>query len=177
MPSAQELRASLPQHRRLPDLLAVSDDPHPRKTRRVEWVGEENPLDNELILAKLLMGAFTPLQAKGIRRAAAFAKTRVGGARTRLMEHNHRHSMAVVNGLSRTYHFSALNNFICDVDYRDVDLLLGDPYAGQEFVDLDDLNRPPKVIAPSPQVFKLISQEVLDRDTDVVPRGFKLASH
>lgn len=177
MPSAQELRDSLPRHNRLYDLKAASEDLHVRKTRRIEWIGEQSPLDDERIMAKLLMGKYTPLQVESIRRAAAWAKTRAGGVRTRLFEHNHQHAMAVVKGLSRTYHFTKLNGYVCDVDYKDVDILLGDPYAGHGFVDLDDPNRLPAIVQPTPKVFEFISQEILDRDTDVVPHRFKLASH
>lgn len=178
MPSLPELQAALPRHERLPDLLAASDDPHPRKTCRIKWVGDYNPMDDDRVLAKLLMGRYTPLQKAGIERAAAFAKTPVGGVRSRLMEHDHQHSMAVVSHLGRSYCFSPLNNYICHVDYRDVDVLLGDPDAGHEFRNLDDPNTPEvTILVPGVEVFTLISLEVMDRDTTPVPNRFKAASH
>jgi hypothetical protein len=54
--------------------------------------------------------------------------------------------MAALKGLHRTYHWTKDNDFICDVDYADVDRILGDPWCGHEFRDLDDpaqANLPP----------------------------------
>ena len=179
MPSLRELQDSLPRHTGLDALLSDAGDKHMRKTRRVEWIGDYNPMADERVLAKLLMGAFTPLQQQSIRKSTAFGKYPDGTTR-RLMENGNRHAMATVSHLGRTYHFTASNGYVCDVDYRDVDVLLGDPHSGHEFVDLDDpesAERRKKLIVPTVQVFKLISRQFLDRDTDIVPRGFKAASH
>jgi hypothetical protein len=129
---------------RLRDLDAISDDPHPRQTRRIEWIGEQSPLDDPVIVWKLMTGQFTATQAKAIRLAAAKANTRV--RRERVFEHEHQYAMAALKGLHRTYHWTKDNDFICDVDYADVDRILGDPWCGHEFRDLDDpaqANLPP----------------------------------
>jgi hypothetical protein len=157
------------------ELVALSDDPHPRGTRRIEWIGEQSPLDNDRIAANLLLGKYTPLQEMAIRLAAAKAITRVGDARSRILEHNHRYSMGVVKGLNRTYLFNKLNSYICDVDYHDVDIMFSAPYA-HEFVDLDALEPDqPKVIKPSEEVFKLIAIEVMESAYSSTPSGTVVA--
>lgn len=135
----QALRERLPKHHDLPALLAHAADPHPRKTRRIEWIGEADPLDNPVVEYRLLTGQYTEQQKKAIRWAAATARTRgaKGGLRNRLMEAEHRHAEATVTGLRRTYYWTRENNYVCAVDFEDVDRILGDPHVGHEFRDLD----------------------------------------
>lgn len=189
MPSVKENIAALPRHRGLDELLAASEDPHPRGTRRIEWVGERSPLDDDRVLAKLLLsesrmpGAptyYTPTQCRAIRLAAARARTRGDGWRNRIMEHSHQHAMAVVHGLRRTYYWTKSNGYVCDVDYHDADVILSSD-SGHEFVDLDALEPgQPKVITPSPEVFKLVATEAvpaLSRRGEGPPRGAIVAAH
>jgi hypothetical protein len=128
----------LPRHDGLGALLSASVDPAPRKTRRIEWVGEFNPLDLPFVAFATLRGQtfFTDEQKRLIRRMAARARTR--GYRNRLMEHDHQHAMCAVKGLQRTYQWTRENGYVCDVDYADVDRILGSD-VGHEFVDLDSL--------------------------------------
>jgi hypothetical protein len=178
MPSADELRRSLPQHTRLREMLAACDDPHPRRTRRIEWVGEQNPLDNDRYVATLLLGGYTALQAEAIRRASAFSRTRVDHLRARVMEQDtDRRALSRVAHLSQTYAWRPSNNFICEMTYADVETLFADDTVRHEFRDLDDPAATEQVIVPSPEVFRLIATEVLHRDVDVVPYRFVAASH
>jgi hypothetical protein len=163
----------LPRHERLPDLLAASEDKHVRKTRRIEFVGDYNPMADDRILAKLLLSEsgrndlpkpFTPTQCLAIRRSAARAVLRHSHGE-RLMEHSHQHAMAENPHMGRTYHWHKGNNFICDVDYQDVDALLGGQ-SGHQFRDITDKDPDePTVIAPSLEVFKLIAGSVMNVPT------------
>lgn len=156
----------LPRHERLPDLLAASEDKHVRKTRRIEFIGDYNPMADDRVMAKLLLSEsgrndlpkpFTPTQCLAIRRGAAKAVLRVSGHSVRLMEHDHQLSQAVTPHLSRTYEWNTTNHFIADVDYRDVDVLLGSN-VGHQFRDITDIDPDePTVLTPSPEVFKLIA--------------------
>ena len=47
--------------------------------------------------------------------------------------------MASFKHLNRTYHFTKEAGFVCDVDYSDVDVLLGSD-VGHEFRDVTDLD-------------------------------------
>ena len=156
-----------PRHDRLDDLLAASEDPRPRRTRRIEWIGEQSVFDAYPDLPhKLAMDAgkaandptrfFTPQQETAIRRAAQKAVVRVH--RVRLMEHDHQHALAT-NKLNRTYEFRRENNYICDVDYADVDRILGSP-SGHEFRDLDATEPDqPKILTPPASIVRVISTE------------------
>jgi hypothetical protein len=152
-------RPGPPRHEGLLRLLSESEDPRPRGTRRVEWVGEASPLDNPVVAYNLMMGLYTPTQAKAVRLAAARARTRVRAAR--LLEHDHQHAMAVFRGLSRTYIWERENGYVQDVDWADVDRILGSS-VGHEFVDLDALGegepRPgPLVLAPRGVVIERVT--------------------
>ena len=141
-------RANVPRkHERLDDLLAASHDPHPRKTRRVEWVGEKSPLDDPVIAFNLLMGKYTPTQEKAIRRAAQRTRSRSWGER--LLEHEHQHAQAVVKGMRRSYIFNRANKFICEMDFKDVDILFSSPIA-REFVDLTDRDDDEPIVISTP---------------------------
>lgn len=119
----------LPNHARLRELLAASDDPTPRKTVRIEWVGERSPFDNPSVIYGLLNKTYTNLQVKALRMAAAQANTR-GGKRRRLLESgNDRRSMAPVPGLQKTYIWEAKTGYMADVDIGDADIILGLPCA------------------------------------------------
>jgi hypothetical protein len=131
-------RSVLPKHARhdrLDDLLAASHDHHVRKTRRVEWIGEKSPLDEPVIAFNLLLGRYTPMQEKAIRRAAQKVRSRSFGMR--LLEHEHQHAQAVVTGFKRSYLFEAKAKYICEMDYPDATRLFDSPVA-HEFVDLTD---------------------------------------
>lgn len=141
-------RANTPaRHERLDDLLAASDDPHPRKTRRIEWIGDKSPLDDPVVAFNLLMGKYTPTQEKAIRRAAAKVHSRVWG--DRLLEHEHQHAQAVVKGMRRSYIFTKKHKFICEMDYKDVDILFSSPIA-REFVDLTDRDDDEPIVLSTP---------------------------
>lgn len=170
------MESALPRHERLDDLLALSEDPSPHKTRRVEWIGQKSPLEDPRVQLNLLMGNYTPLQETAIRLAAARAVTRVGNVRSRLIEHDHRYGMATFKGLSRSYHFTPLNSFICELTYRDADILLSSE-CGKEFRDLDDPNSRDQVKVLDSEVFKLIAVDVMDRDTTPLPRRMLVGSH
>lgn len=159
-------------HGRLDDLLAASHDPAPRKTRRIEWVGEQSPYDNPVIAWNLLMGRYTPTQQRAIRLAAAQARTRE--CRERLMEHNHQHAQAVMRGLSRTYHWHKGNEFICDVDYADVDRILGSD-AGHEFRDLDAMEGDQPTILLPPESVMVYATESIGSAQAIA--GALIASH
>ena len=75
--------ANLPRHIRLDDLLGASDDPMPRKTRRVEWIGEDNIMEDPRIQANILLGRYSEVQKRAIMMAAAKANTRGHRHRTR----------------------------------------------------------------------------------------------
>lgn len=165
---------ALPKHPHLDDLDAISDDPHPRKTRRVEWVGEQSPYDNPVIAWNLLQGRYTEQQKQAIRLAAARARTRV--CRERLLEHEHRYAQAVFKGLRRTYHWTKANNFVQDVDYADVDKILGSD-VGHEFVDLDAREHDqPKVLTPPVEVV-ILSREEYAQYNDANDTGAIVGTH
>jgi hypothetical protein len=164
--------APLPRHERLPDLLAASEDPHPRKTRRIKFVGDFVPADNDLIMAKVMLsealmvqgkpGApYTETMVKAVRWANATALKPISGCLIRVFEHDDQLSMAPQAHLSRTYQWRGENDFTCDVDYRDVDVILGGA-DGHQFRDITDQDPDePTVILPSPEVFKLIAIEAV----------------
>lgn len=152
-------RSGLPTHERLPDLLAASDDPHPRKTRRIEFVGDRSPFDDERVQANLLLGRYTPTMVDAIRLAAKRAVVRIYRFTDRVLETNSRHALAPVAHLGRTYRWHAGNNYIEDVDYGDVDAILGSP-DGHQFRDVTN-GVPPEVKTFSPEVFKLIAVEAV----------------
>ena len=104
----------------------------------------------------MLQKQYTPLQMKAIRRAAAMARTRV--CRERLTEAEHQYAQAAVKGLHRTYLWNKANNFIQDVDFADVDKIMGSPVA-HEFRDLDDHDADEPVIVHPP-----LEITVLERD-------------
>jgi hypothetical protein len=163
MPSIDELKAALPKHDRLDDLLGASSDPHPRKTRRVEWVGQVSPLDNPIIVLRLLNGYYTPLQEQAIRKAAAHARTRGDSHRIRLLEHDHPGAQAVFKGLKQTYIFSAKNGYVQDVSYEDCDVIFSSEVA-DEFRDLDNPNEAPDPRLALPredEVMRMVSSEVV----------------
>jgi hypothetical protein len=142
MPTIEELKKTLPKHERLDDLRSHADDPHPRKTRRVEWVGQMSPLDNPLVAFRMVNKLYTPLQEQAIRKAAAYARTRGEGHRIRTMDHPHPAAISEVRGLLRSYIFEPANDYTVDMDYHDYDIIFAGPDA-DEFRDLDDPNRPP----------------------------------
>lgn len=148
-------RPNLPRHEGLPALLSHATDPAPRKTRKIEWIGERSPLDEPVVAWRLMTKQFTALQEAVIRRAAAMARTRV--KRERLFEHDHQHAQAVLKGLHRTYLFTKANNYIQDVDYHDVDILLGSE-SGHEFRDLDAPDPPTPTVTPNE--VRLIEREM-----------------
>jgi hypothetical protein len=151
-------RNGQPTHERLPDLLAASDDPHPRKTRRIEFVGERSPFDDERVQANMLLGRFTPTIEQAIRLAAKKAVVRIHKFTERVLERDHRYALAPEKHLGRTYRWHAGNNYIEDVDFGDVDAILGGPSAHQ-FRDVTD-GQPPEIKTFSPEVFKLIAVQV-----------------
>lgn len=159
-------------HERLDDLLAVSDDPAPRKTRRIEWIGEQSPLDNPVIAWNLIQKRYTPTQERAIRIAAARARTRT--YRERLLEHDHQYSQAVMRGLSRTYHWHKGNEFVCDVDYADVDRILGSD-AGHEFRDLDAMEGDEPLILQPPVEVRIYTQDAIGSASAMA--GALIASH
>lgn len=161
----------LPRHERLDDLLAASDDPSPRKTRRIEWIGEKSPYDDPTVVWGLLTGYYTEEQKRLIRLAAARARTRVH--RNRLFEHDHQHAQAVLKGLQRTYLWCKENNFVCDVDYHDVDIIFGSDCA-HEFVDLDAREHDePKVMSLPVEIVIVSNIPVAAKD---VRAGSRVAS-
>ena len=173
----RDLRKKMPVHPRLDDVVASGDDPHPRKTRRIKWIGDYNPMRDARVMANLIRGAYNPHQVASIRRSAAFAKEPVDGLRSRLMEAKHeRRGVAVVSHLNRTYHFTKLNDYTCHVDYRDVDILLRE--GNGTFIDLDDPNESGAghVYVADEEVWKVISVEVMHRGQDEVPNRFRAAS-
>lgn len=160
--------ANLPRHLRLDELLSNSSDPAPRKTRRVEWVGEDNIMEDPRVQANLLLKRYSATQERAIMMAAARANTRGHRHRTRLLEHNHAAAQAVVMGLSRTYIFSELNSYIQFVDFADYDAIFASGMA-HEFVDLDDPDMVAKrrgVKKLDAEVFRLVAQETYRRDDD-----------
>jgi|SRR5215218_3781253 len=160
MPSADELRKSLPRHERLPDVLGASSDPHPKKTHRLEWIGEPSPLDNPITEAMLLHKQFTPLQEQAVRKATAYAQTRGDGHRTRLLEHDHPGALAPIPGLSQTYIFSRANGYVQDVTYADIDVIM--KWCPREFVDRDDPNASPTwrdLLPKEDEIFRLVRSE------------------
>lgn len=187
MPTVRENIAALPRHEGREALLAHADDPHPRKTRRIEWVGDYNPLNDELVRWKLLLSEsptpgvprwFTPTQCRAIRVAAAKAREARTGWR-RQLECDHPASLAPVKGLSRTYEWSRDNAYICHVDYRDADIILS--VAAYEFIDLDALDSDqPRLVTPSPDIFRLVAVDAA-RATAAVgdgpPPGAVVAAH
>lgn len=162
MPTLQENLSTLPRHPSRETLLDAAIDPHPRKTRRIEWIGEKSPFDDDVLVAMMLMNYYTPTQKKAIRLAAAKALTRVDQYRIRMLEAgSHSRSLAPTAHLHRTYEWSFRNGFVQDVDYRDVDTILGGP-DGHEFVDITDRepDEPPAFVKPSPEAYRLIAQDV-----------------
>lgn len=127
----------LPVHDRLPDMLASSTEPQPRATVRIEWVGERSPFDSPTVQYGIIRGAYTPTQIKALRLAAAQANTR-NGKRRRLLESGSDHrAMAPVPGLGKTYIWERRNGYVCTVDNRDADIILGLP-CGREFRLVDE---------------------------------------
>lgn len=122
----------LPIHARLRELLAASDDPTPRTTVRIEWVGERSPFDNPNVIYGLLNKTYTSLQIKALRLAAAQANTRNGKRRRLLESGNDRRSMAPVPGLKKTYIWEAKTGYVAEVDIADADIILGLP-CSREF--------------------------------------------
>ena len=132
-------------------------------------------MDDPRVQAKILMGKYTPLQEAAIRLAAAKAVTRVFGARDRLMGHEHQHSIGHVKGLHRSYLFTHLNGYTCDVDYHDVDIIMSSPYA-HEFVDLDALGPDePRIMTFTDEVFQLVSADAAGLADARVGLGHKVA--
>jgi hypothetical protein len=152
-------RTGLPTHERLPDLLAASNDPHPRKTRRIEFVGERSPFDDERVQANLLLGRYTPTIVEAIRLAAKNAVVRLHKFSERVLEHNSQHALAPVAHLGRTHRWHAGNDYIEDVDFADVDAILGSP-SEHQFRDVTD-GVPPEIKTFSPEVFKLIAVDAV----------------
>lgn len=150
-------RDGQPTHERLPDLLATNDV-GPRKTRRIEFIGERSPFDDERVQAKILLGRFTPTQLHAIRTAAKRAVVRIHRFSERVLERDHQYALAPDKHLQRTYRWHAGNAYIEDVDYRDVDAIMGGP-SGHQFRDLDAGDDAPIVTTFSPEVFKLVAQE------------------
>lgn len=171
----RDLRKKLPVHRRLDEVVASGIDPHPRKTRKIKWIGDYNPMHDAKVMYNLLWKQFNAFQEASVRKAAAYAKE-PNGIRTRLVEAQHdRRAVATVEHLGRTYHFTP-PHYTCDVDYRDVDILLRE--GNGEFVDLDDsttVDKRERVYTPDETVWKLISLDVMDRDTTQVPNRFVAA--
>lgn len=117
-------------------LRGSQDDPGDhRPTRRLAWVGEQSPLRNEVIAARLALGVYTPLQEQALRIAASRALTAVKGGRRRVLEHVHAGALCPIAGLSRTYRWTE-PDFVTEVAYADVDLILSLSCA-HEFADLD----------------------------------------
>jgi hypothetical protein len=169
MPSLEENLKALPRHERIPDLLGAKDVHAPKGRRRVEWVGQASPLDNPMIVARMLAGLYTPLQEQAIRRAAAHARTRgqitkngfYEPHRIRLLEHDHTGAQVVFQGLHETYIFSPKNMYIQDVTFHDYDVIFASNVA-DEFRDLEDPNRKPDPRAMLPteeEVFKEIRRD------------------
>jgi hypothetical protein len=153
-------RTGLPTHERLPDLLATNDV-QPRKTRRIEFVGDRSPFDDERVQANLLMKRFTPTIEEAIRLAAKRAVVRIHKFTERVLERDHRYALAPEKHLGRTYRWYVGNNYIEDVDYGDVDAILGSP-DGHQFIDLDAPDAEAKRIKTfSPEVFKLIAVDAV----------------
>lgn len=161
-------RNGLPTHERLPDLLAASDDPHPRKTRRIEFVGERSPFDDERVQANMLLGRYTPTMMEAIRVASKKAVVRIDKFMERVFECYDHRSLAPVAHLKRTYRWHAGNNYIENVDFADVDVILGSP-SGHQFVDLDAPGYVPKPVVFTAEVFKLIATEFLVKGGPEVP--------
>lgn len=162
-------RTGQPTHERLPDLLAASDDPHPRKTRRIEFVGERSPFDDERVQANMLLGRYTPTIEQAIRLAAKKAVVRIHGFTERVFERNDHRSLAPVAHLNRSYRWHAGNNYIENVDFDDVDAILGGP-CGHEFIDLDAPGAEAKRVKTfAPEVFKLVAVEVAVKT--MAPKG------
>ena len=178
MPSAEELRASLPVHERLDDLLGASMGNSPKPYRVIEWVGQASPLDDPLVQWNFIHKRYTPEQEKAIRRAAARARTRGDGPtfRTRLLEHDHQHAQAVFKGLSRSYIFSHANGYIQLMEYRDVDVLFSSNIA-HEFRDLDDPSTDKRPLIRPPSRLERIVFEDRVRNGEAPPRGVKIATH
>jgi hypothetical protein len=171
----RDLRKKLPVHKHLEDVVASGFDPHPRKTRRIKWIGDYNPMRDAKVLYYLLYHQYNPFQAAAVRKQAAYAKE-PDGVRRRLMEAKHeRRGVATVEHLGRTYYFEP-PHYTCDVDYRDVDILLRE--GNGEFIDLDDPNteHTERIYTPDEDVWKLVSVEVMDRDGTRVPNHFKAAT-
>jgi hypothetical protein len=170
----KHLRSQLPIHHRLEEIVASGDDPHPRKTRRIKWIGDYNPMDDAKVHYNLLHKLYNPFQETAVRRMAAYAKVPSPIQSAIMIAQHERRGMATVEHLGCTYHFTHLNNFTCYVDYRDVDILLR---AGNgQFVDLDDPNmKKEHLYTPDEDVWKLISVEVMDRDTTKVPNHLRVA--
>lgn len=156
------MNSQLPRHDRLGDLLGASTDPAPRKTMRIEWVGQPNPLDNPIVQWGMIQGWYSDDVKKAIRKAAAIAVTRV--RRNRLLEHDHQHSLAAMKGLRRTYMWSDANQYICDVDYDDVDIIFSSSVAN-EFRNLDRDDFPiPDIMLPPTDLIVIQSLAVASKD-------------
>jgi hypothetical protein len=70
----RDLRKKLPVHKRLDEVVASGIDPHPRKTRRIKWIGDYNPMHDAKVVYNLLYKQFNAFQEAAVRKSAAYAK-------------------------------------------------------------------------------------------------------
>jgi hypothetical protein len=123
----------LPTHARLPELLSASDDPAPKTTVVLEWVGEVDPMADPAIQFRIATGEFSPLEIEALRMAAVLAVTRAGNRRRILEAAKDPRSLAPVPELSRTYCWERRNGYRVEATIRDADVILSSE-CGHEFV-------------------------------------------
>jgi hypothetical protein len=177
MPTVAEQIKNLPRHEHLDDLRGISEDPHPRKTRRVRWIGQYNPMADPIVQDRMIRSTgkadndptrkYSRVIEAAVRLAAAKAVTPT--ARRRILEHNHRYSQNPDSHLTRTYIFEQENGFTCDMDLSDADVLFSSEVA-KEFVDLDDRDGKP-AWSYTPVRETIISVEEVRRDDPTLRKG------
>lgn len=128
--------------------------------RRIEWIGEQSPLDHDFVSIGISTGRFTKDQVDLIRAAALLACKRTVDMVRRMSPED--------PGLSREIEWGpGKHRWIQVLSYRDADILLSSASA-HEFRDLDaiDIDAASTLIYP-PLDVRLVGEDVVKVGTSV----------
>jgi hypothetical protein len=126
-----------------------------RGQRRIEWVGEQSPLDEPFVQFNLAAGNYTREQEAILRRAAVLAHLRREHITERVLTTDD-------PGLSEDVRFGPYpGTFVRTVSNADADKILSCS-DGHEFRDLDAMEPDEPTIVHPPLMVKLVSASILD---------------
>lgn len=123
--------------------------------RRIEWIGEQSPLDEPFVQFNLAMGHYTPEQEAILRRAAVLAHLRRDHISERVLTKDR-------DGLSEDVRWGPHPGmFVRTVSNADADKILS-CNDGHEFRDLDAMEPDEPTVLHPPLAIKLVSETVID---------------